>query len=136
MIEYVTNHPQGTIIYQTDIVKIEKKGLLHTMNLWCMKQLFTYEGYRKAVQHELHFNHLIPLYLSEDLQLIPIKRYRDYDNLYVNTKAVEHVEVHEDQLCLTFISERKIYIKMSLYRYNKLIEKLLIIRNTKVKHFH
>ena len=136
MIEYATNHPKGTIIYQQNQTIILKHTLLHTIESFCMKRLFTYEGYRKAVQHELKINHLIPVYLAEDLQLIPTERYRNYDNIYINFSAILSYEVDQEKLKITFVSGRIIYIKMSLYRFKKLIQNLSLIRNTKVKHFH
>ncbi|HAX03952.1 MAG: hypothetical protein A2Y45_07435 [Tenericutes bacterium GWC2_34_14] len=136
MIEYLTNHREGTIIYQTDGFYISKYSLLYTIEHLCMEYLFTYSGYRKAVKHVFNFTHLVPIYLDEDLQFIAVKRVRDYDNIFINIKSIDHIEQQKDMLQITFTSGRKLYIKMSLYRYNKLIENLSIIRNTKVKHFH
>ena len=136
MIEYLTNHSDGTIIYQSDGFYTTKYSLLYTIEQFCMEHLFTYTGYRKAVKHVLKFTQLIPIYLDEYTQFISVKRVRDYDNYFINIKSISHIEQQKEMLQFTFISGRKLYIKMSLYRYNKLIENLSIIRNTKVKHFH
>ena len=90
MIEYMTNHEKGTIIYQINNVEITKYSLLHTVESMCEMHLFSYEGYRKAVKKYFHFSHLIPIYLSEEIQLISIKRYRDYDNNFINYVAIEN----------------------------------------------
>ena len=136
MIEYIANDPQGTIMYQTDGITYYKHSLLHTIDDLCESYLFSYEGYRKAVDHQLSIKHLIPIYLDEDTQLIPIKRYRDYDNIFINYQAISSVSEHDQGLMIGFISGREIYIKMSVYSFNQQIEKLVKIRNTKVKHFH
>jgi competence transcription factor ComK len=136
MIEYIANDPQGTIMYQTDGITYHKHSLLHTIDNLCENYLFSYDGYRKAVYHQLKIKHLIPIYLDEDTQLITIKRYRDYDNIFINYQAILSVSEHHQGLIVNFISGREIYIKMSLYSFNQQIEKLVKIRNTKVKHFH
>jgi hypothetical protein len=136
MIEYMANDPLGTIIYQIDKITHYSHSLIYTINLMCEKQLFTYDGYRKAVSHQLNIKHLIPLYLDEDTQLLPTKRIRDYHNIYINYQAIASYSICHEMLEIIFISGRKIYIKMSLYSFKLHIQKLKKIRNTKVKHFH
>lgn len=136
MIEYMMNHQDGTIVYQTYNITIHKHSLIYTVNKLCMEHLCTYDGYLKSVQKQHHFSELIPIYLSETLQLIPIKRYRAYDNCYINYASIESYHQIENEIEIVFISGRKLYIKLSLYSFGKQLEKLKKIRNTKVKHFH
>lgn len=136
MIEYMTNHPKGTIIYQTHDITIKEFSLIYNINQLCLDHLCTYDGYLTSVKKMFHFAELIPIYLCETIQLIPIKRYREYDNCYLNYASIETYQKIENELEIVFISGRKLYIKMSLYSFEKQLEKLKKIRNTKVKHFH
>ncbi|MDY0075365.1 MAG: competence protein ComK [Acholeplasmataceae bacterium] len=136
MIEYITNTSVGTKIYKTNSVEEVRYSILHTLDNLCMKHLFTFDGYRKAVHKTLNIKRLIPIYLDEYTQFIPVKRFRDYEHLLINHMAVSNIVEHDEGLCIQFLSGRKLYIKMSLYSWKKQIEKLTLIRNTKVKHFH
>lgn len=132
----MTNHPKGTIIYQTHGITIKEHALLYNINQLCLDHLCTYDGYLTSVKKMFHFAELIPIFLCEAIQLIPIKRYREYDNCYLNYASIETYQKIENELEIVFISGRKLYIKMSLYSFEKQLEKLMKIRNTKVKHFH
>lgn len=136
MIEYMMNHPKGTIIYKTHNITIQEHSLLYNINRLFLEHLSTFNGYLMSVKKLHRFFELIPLYLCETIQLIPIKRYREYDNCYINYVSIETYCQRENELEIAFISGRKLYIKMSLYSFEKQIEKLVKIRNTKVKHFH
>lgn len=130
------NDPKGTLIYQTDGIICQKNTLVYTVSSMCEDHLFSYEGYRKAVTKKLKITYLIPIFLSDDLQLMPVKRFRDYDNIFINYAAITSYREDNDNIEIEFNSGTKIYIKMSLYSFNQQITKLKKIRNTKVKHFH
>ena len=136
MIEYMSNHQKGTIIYQTHDVKMINHSLLYVVNELCMNHLCTYEGYRKSVKKTHEIKELIPIFLCESIQLIPTKRFKEYDNIFFNYAAIDHYQYVENEIEIHFISGRKLRIKQSLSFYEKQLKKLAKIRNTKVKHFH
>ena len=136
MIEYMANHQKGTIIYQTDDTRITNHTLLYTVNELCMKHLSTYEGYRESVKRVHEIKELIPIYLCETLQLIPTKRFKEYDNIYYNYAAIDHYHKVDNGIEIHFISGRKLVIEQTQSFFIKQLEKLAKIRNTKVKHFH
>jgi len=136
MIEYMTNHPEGTLIYQTDGMQQIKTCLLRTVNQLCLEHLLTYEGYREAIHYMFGVSHRIPIYLCEDMQLLPTGRYRSYETIYINVAAIKTYQPTKNGMIITFISGRLCDIKISLYTFEKQLHLLEKIRDTKVKHFH
>lgn len=136
MIEYIKNHPEGSEIYQNGQSFICNKTMNYMINMWCIDHLFTYQGYREAVSKKLHIKHLIPIYLCETNAFIPIKRVKDYDNIFINMHAVFSFIGNSYETVITFKSMNKLKLPISLSKFKLQVEKLEMIRNTKVKHFH
>jgi hypothetical protein len=61
MLEYMMNHPQGTILYQSESVAFHQTSLLMTINLMCLDHFFSYEGYRQAIKRFFSVSHCIPV---------------------------------------------------------------------------
>lgn len=136
MIEYILNNGQGAIIYQTTSSSQIKSSNLGFVKQLCIEHLFTYEGYAKAVKKTLGIAYRIPLYLREDLQLFPISRVRDVDNIWINAAAIMTITTTQQGTCLVFHHGRKLVLDMSLHKVRRQIEVLGIIRAVKSKHFH
>lgn len=101
-----------------------------------MEAFFSYEGYLKAVQKKYGKSYLIPLYINEQQIFIPIKRTRDYDNIWFNYAALTEVNIFDNEIELVFQSKRKLKVNISLNSLKRQIKYLEAIRNAKVKHFH
>lgn len=81
-------------------------------------------------------SHKIPLFITESIQLIPLSRTRDYENIWINYATIYKIEEIDTLLKITFYSHQYIYLKISLKTLKQQIKYLDEIRNTKVKHFH
>lgn len=136
MILYIKQTEQGTKIYQKKHTLTVQKTSLSMIKDLCMSHLFTYEGYLKACKRIFHVTQLVPVYLSEDIMMIPSGRVRDYETIWINAAAVIDAEDYNNQTRLTFINQEKLIIHMSFYKYLRAKHVLKKIRNTKVKHFH
>lgn len=136
MIEYIINHRNGSLIFQSDSIKQSNKTNLSIIKKLCLSALFTYDGYLKAVQNEFGKSYLIPVYIDEELMFIPIKRTRDYENIWINYAALIDVVSYHDYIEIIFDSTRKLSINISLKSFQKQIKYLEAIRKAKVKHFH
>lgn len=136
MLEYMMNHPEGTILYQSESMTYLNTSLLMTVHQMCLDHLFSYDGYRQAIKRSFSVSHCIPIYLCEELQLIPTGRYRSYETIYINRSAIQHYDSTAEGIRIIFFSGRIVDIKISLYRFEKQLHLLQKIRGTKVKHFH
>ncbi|MDI6452941.1 competence protein ComK [Peloplasma aerotolerans] len=136
MIEYIVNTSQGALIYQERHIKTYKSSNLSYIKLLCQEGLFTYEGYLMAVKKVLDIKYKVPVYINDYLMLIPVKRTRDYDNIWINYASINHIRESDDGLEIEFYSQRKIYLKYSLNSLSKQIKYLEMIKFMKVKHFH
>ncbi len=136
MIEYIVNNEYGCLIYQSDDIKQSHKNNLSLIKKMCLEAFFSYDGYLKAVQNKFGKTYRIPVYINEEHMFIPIKRTRDYDNIWLNYAAIIEVNDYDNQIELVFGSKRKLYINISLKSLARQIKYLEAIRNAKVKHFH
>jgi len=136
MIEYIINTQNGSEIYQTFDTSSSKQTALSYIKTLCIQACFTFEGYLKAVKKVHQMSYKIPLYINEEVMLIPIGRYKDYETVWINYPAIKEITPFKEGLKVTFYSSIDIYLKISLNQMKKQIKHLHLIRNTKVKHFH
>ncbi|MDO9629276.1 MAG: competence protein ComK, partial [Acholeplasmataceae bacterium] len=115
---------------------LDKGSSLSYIKRLCVDHLFTYEGYLKAVKKKFDMSYKIPLYISDTIQLIPTKRTRDYENIWINYASIFRIEVDQQIQKITFYSGNTIHINSSNKTLKQQIKYLEQIRNTKVKHFH
>jgi competence transcription factor ComK len=136
MIEYIINNSTGCLIYQESCNHQIKGSSLAYIKRLCVEHLFTYGGYLNAVQAKFALFHKVPLCISDAILLIPSKRTRDYDNIWINYASIFKIEEIDRQTKIIFYSGNELYINVSLKTMKKQIRYLEEIRNTKVKHFH
>lgn len=136
MIEYLVNNGYGCLIYKNGIVSQSNGTNLSYIKKICIEHLFTFEGYIKAVQKKFGKRYKIPLFIDCNLMLIPLKRIRDYDNIWVNVAAISDIFEQNNTIEIVFESQRKLQLNISMKSLRKQIKYLEVIRNVKVKHFH
>ena len=136
MIQYIENTPEGCIIYQErESTRLTVSNLSYIKKK-CMESLFTYEGYLKAIHKELSIHYKVPVYFDEFMMMIPSKRVRDYDNIWINYASIQEIIELVDGVKIYFFGNRQIDSKNSSKSIKKQIKDLERIRFIKVKHFH
>lgn len=92
MILFLKNTNEGTRVYKSNFKYSNlSNSLNYNIEKLCNKFLFSYNGYKKALKLKLNLKSLQPLYLNKNLILIPIKNIKDYDNLFINFKAITSI---------------------------------------------
>ncbi|BCR36570.1 competence protein ComK [Mariniplasma anaerobium] len=133
---YMINTSNGCQIYQKNqIIKKNMNTLTYVKKL-CLNHLFTYQGYIDACRKVLNLKYKIPLYITDHIQLIPIKSIRDYDNVWINYAYVMSYRDYEGGLIVFFYDGTQIVANISIKTFRTQIERLNAIRDVKVKHFH
>lgn len=124
MIKYIINTPYGSkIIKQGEIVE-SKLNNLSIIKRLCLQNLFTYEGYLKAATKIFNVKHNIPVYINKDNLFIPIKRVRDYDNIWINYQMVVTYYKTQDKTTVVFNDYEKIIINLKYNLFHKRVELL------------
>ena len=133
---YIANTAYGCKIYQQDKnIEVNMNAFTYIKKL-CMKHLFSYKGYILACQKTLNLKYKVPLYITDHLQFIPSKNVRDFDCIWINYAYVYAYEAIKDGIRITFYDRTKIIIKVSIKSFKTQINRLNLIREVKVKHFH
>ncbi|MFA6800624.1 MAG: competence protein ComK [Acholeplasmataceae bacterium] len=136
MIEYIINERLKTIIYRNNTTEISDKSMVFVIKTLCYDHLLSYEGYKKAVKTKLGYYYKIPLYLDMQTQLIPIKRIKDFDNIWINLPAIKDIKNNDTFVCINFYSGKTLHLKIEYKTLIKQIEQLNQIRIFVSKHFH
>lgn len=136
MILYIEHTQFGTHIYQSKHIITQEKNALSVIKEMCISHLFTYDGYLKACKKVFHLTQLVPVYVSEEIMMMPTGRVRDYETIWINLAAVIDAEPFLEKTRLTFNNQATIVINISYNKYLRAKHVLNKIRNTKVKHFH
>ncbi len=136
MMEYMQHCPEGTIIYHDHGKQIINHRMPWIIEQWCFQHLFSYAGYLKAIKQTMGYKHSVPLYLCDDMMLIPVGRIRDYEMMWINQASVKHVHTENGRFYIHFISGLTLEVNLTETHYKIMVKKLEKIRNTKVKHFH
>lgn len=135
MIEYIINHPTGSIIFFTEDMIYSKKNALSIVKSLCIEGLTTYDGYIKAVKKKFNYSYRIPVYLSEELCLFQTQRVRDYENIWINYTAIKDMINLKDKTELHFKSGKKLIINIRLNQIHEQIRRIHDIKNSKVNIF-
>ncbi|MFH0766984.1 MAG: competence protein ComK [Bacillota bacterium] len=130
------NNAIGCVVYQKYASTQHKISNLSFIKKMCIDALFTYEGYLKAVQKKLGKVYKIPVYFDDENMFFPIKRTRDYENIWINYATVQEIRVLTEQIEIIFESQQKLQVNISLNSLKRQIKYLEEIRNVKVKPFH
>ncbi|OHE41790.1 MAG: hypothetical protein A2102_01315 [Tenericutes bacterium GWF2_38_8] len=136
MIQYIENTAEGSILYQEGaIIKLTISNLSYIKKK-CIESLFTYDGYLKAIHKKLGFRYKVPVYIDDVTLMIPTKRVRDYDNIWINYASIRELIEGLEGTDIIFYGNRQIHLKNSYQTLKKQIDELERIRFIKVKHFH
>ncbi|MCD4827380.1 MAG: competence protein ComK [Acholeplasmataceae bacterium] len=133
---YIINTAYGCKLYQHQSFKEEHMNAFTYIKKICLTQLFTYKGYIFACQKTFNFKYKIPLYITDSLQFIPSKNARDYDSIWINYANVYAYVAIKNGISITFYDGTKVDIKISIKTFKTQINRLNLIREVKVKHFH
>ncbi|MBN2299672.1 MAG: competence protein ComK [Acholeplasmataceae bacterium] len=136
MIEYIKNDAYGCYVFQNGKSIHNKSSNLSYIKKLCYGALFTYEGYLKAVQINHGKSYKIPLYIDDDIMLIPSGRARDFENIWINYAAIKQIIDMNQSIEVVFNSNSKLMLNISINAFKRQISYLRLIRNEKVKHFH
>lgn len=79
-------------------IKINNKTVIQKtfeqyLNSLLIKDLTTYKGRIDAIRIKYNYRKLIPIYICEDLCLIPIENKKSIDNLYLNIYSIKYIDI-------------------------------------------
>lgn len=118
MIKYIINNAYGSTIYQYDKTTQSSANNLSIIKKLCLKHLFTYDGYLKAVQKTFNKFHQLPVYLNDNMIFIPIKRVRDYDNIWINYAQVISSQKQNNKTLIIFKNYSQLEIDLKYRQWS------------------
>ncbi|CCV63810.1 predicted competence protein ComK [Alteracholeplasma palmae J233] len=121
--DYIINTHKGCKVFDKNNKEYPVTQLTYVKKL-CEKQLFTYEGYLKAVSNILNMKYKIPLYINSKIILFSTSGYRNYENIWINYQTIKTVDFYEKTILFTFFSQQILRIQMTKCQYQRQIEKI------------
>lgn len=134
MIKYIINTPYGSKIFKLYEIIESKLNNLSIIKRLFIENLCTYEGYIKAVSKTFNIKHNIPVVINKDNLFIPLKRVRDYDNIWINYSSVITYNKFENQTIIIFKDFEQKVINLKYNIFLKRVETLKQIMKHKIKN--
>ena len=124
--------------HSTNIVKIQEELIVNEtinkiINQTCLKFLTTLDGRIKAVKQVYKISKLVPVYISNGLILQPIYSNKNWNQLYINICNIKKVNKVNDQVVITFINEKTIFLEISYERIKRYLKNCLKIKDNEIK---
>ena len=124
--------------HSTNIVKIQEELIVNEtinkiINQTCLKFLTTLDGRIKAVKQVYKISKLVPVYISNGLILQPIYSNKNWNQLYINICNIKKVNKVNDQVVITFINEKTIFLEISYERMKRYLKNCLKIKDNEIK---
>lgn len=134
MIKYIVNTSYGSKIIKLNQIEESKLNNLSIIKKLFIENLCTYEGYIKAVNKTFNIKHNIPVVINKDNLFIPLKRVRDYDNIWINYASIITYKQSNNMTTIIFsdYEELIINLKYSLFiKRVKILEKIIRYKQDK-----
>lgn len=100
------------------------------MNNYCLKDLTTIEGRMKATSQVFNIRKHIPIYLSENLVLIPTKNKKEIDNIYINCYSVIDMIKDEEKTKVIFSDFSELIVNQPIRLLTKYYDNGLKIKKS------
>ena len=124
--------------YSTNIVKVREEIIVNDtinnlINQTCLEFLTTLDGRIKAIKQVYKISKFVPIYIKDGLILQPIYNNKNWKQIYINICNIKKVNKVNDQVVITFINEKTIYLDISYERMKRYLKKCLKIKDTQNK---
>lgn len=124
MIKYIVNTSYGSKIIKLNQIEESKLNNLSIIKKLFIENLCTYEGYIKAVSKTFNIKHNIPVVINKDNLFIPLKRVRDYDNIWINYASIITYKQSNNMTTIIFFDHEELIINLKYSLFTKRVELL------------
>lgn len=125
---YIINDNYKSKVYFSNNKNITINKPNHLLiNDICNNFLIDYKSYRKNIKNKLNIANKAPIYLRDDLILVPIKSVLDYNNIwinYANIKMVKKVREDISKIKIIFINDDCLITDSTLIYYEQKIKQI------------
>ena len=99
---------------------IENQSMLMFLDKLCLDNGSTYKGRIASAKHLLRTKGLVPLFVKNDLILIPTKNIREHDIFYINYyKILKVVKQSEKMVKVVFDDLDELILNVSFSKFNR-----------------
>lgn len=130
--KYIQRSMNGIRIYDKNEREL-KKGLKEFINSLCIQNLSTMKGREEAASIILNKKSVLPVYINEELLLVPTESVRNYNCIYFNIHKVlsfEYIENKKTKILFDDLTALEVPISMKKLQ-NQLLRSRCIL-NTKL----
>jgi hypothetical protein len=134
MLDYMEEKGNGLYIYHKEMT-ILKATMQTILNRWLMESCNTLENYLKQAKKMTQKRYLIPIYINEELMLIPIFGYKNKRSIYMNASSIKSYDVCHQDCVITFQSGRVLKIKKTCHFIEKQVKMIQLLKTSHKKTF-
>ncbi len=99
-----------------------KKSLISYLNKLCLQSGSSLQGRLDFGKYLLNTTK-IPIYINKDIILFPTESIRRYNSVLINYKNIISYNEIDDFIRVVFKDLREIYVNISMYSFEKQVEK-------------
>ena len=116
---YIKQGNRESIIYYLDD-KNKKEGVLtNLLNKWCLEELTTYKGRMEAIREKFHLRKYVPIYINEELMLMPTTTKNDIDIIYINIVNILKIEKNDNKSKIIFKNRKELILNVDYEKLNR-----------------
>lgn len=120
---YIMRGTKGILISSNKGITTINSGIIQYLDILCINQLSTYKGRLLSVKKKYNIKRNIPLFIHEQLLLIPLKSIQEYDSCLINFHHILLVEGNKERTKITFLDGTILHYNISANKTRKLISK-------------
>lgn len=126
MLYIYNNYNLSEIVYK-DNVKQATKSLITIVKALCERELFSYESRIKLTKKHLSIKSKIPIYINEQILLMPSHSPKNYNNRWINYYEVFSFEKYFNKTLVLFNNLKEMELNISYNVFNNMMKKASII---------
>lgn len=126
---YFKKNNRSTDIVYLNSNKTINKTIEKLLNELCLENLSTLNGRINAVKERYNIHKFIPIYISNELILLPIYPKDYYTQIYLNINLVKNIQQELNKTKIIFNEEKYIIVDAPYLRIKQYVEKCKRIKN-------
>ncbi|PKK86724.1 MAG: hypothetical protein CVV63_04000 [Tenericutes bacterium HGW-Tenericutes-8] len=113
MLLYIKQDTYGSKLFFENYIQQAEKASISIVKLLCEQALFSYESRTRLTKEKFRVNTKIPIYINQELLLMPSKSPKQYDNIWLNYFAIVGYHPYQSSVVVLFKNRSELVINQS-----------------------
>lgn len=120
---YIYNEKNLSKIICKEKIQKAEKSAFSIVKSFCERELFCYESRIKYTKRHLNIKTKVPIYINEEMLLMPTKSPKRYETLWLNYFEIFSYQKHFDKTLILFTNLKELEVDLSYDSFHKMMVK-------------